>query len=72
MQTTLKVTGMNCGACVRHVTNALQGVIGVEQATVDLAAGRATVRHDESVTTDQLIEAVDEEGYEASVLLGAA
>jgi len=66
METTqLKVTGVNCGACVNHVTNALQGVAGVQAATVDLAAGSATVQHDANTNAAALVEAVTEAGYQA-------
>jgi len=66
METTqLKVTGMNCGACVNHVTHALQSVAGVQAATVDLAAGSATVQHDASTNPAALVEAVAEAGYQA-------
>ncbi len=65
MQTTeLKVEGMMCEACVGHVSKALQGVPGVRDVDVDLAAGRATVQH-EGAQIPALIEAVDEEGYQA-------
>ncbi len=69
METTqLKVTGMNCGACVNHVTNALQGVVGVKVATVDLAAGSATVQHNANTNAAALVEAVAEAGYQANRL----
>src|SRR5262249_14675585 len=42
--TELRVAGMSCGNCARHVTDALQRVPGVHSATVDLAGGRAGVR----------------------------
>ncbi|HBB24260.1 MAG TPA: copper-binding protein, partial [Pseudomonas sp.] len=35
----LRVTGMSCGGCVRHVTAALQALEGVERVEVDLAGG---------------------------------
>lgn len=65
METKLTVGGMNCGACVNHVTKALQSVAGVQTATVDLAAGSATVQHDETTNPAKLIEAVAEAGYQA-------
>lgn len=65
METILKVTGMSCGACVNHVTKALQGVAGVQTATVDLASGVATVRHDENAKAEAMVEAVEEAGYQA-------
>jgi Cu+-exporting ATPase len=67
METTLKVTGMNCGACVNHVTNALQGVEGVTNAVVDLASGTATVKHEANVQPQTLVEAVEEDGYGAEL-----
>jgi len=67
METTeLKVSGMMCQACVGHVKTALQELQGVSEATVDLPAGRATVRH-EAVNAQAMIEAVEEAGYEAQV-----
>ena len=67
MQTThLKITGMSCEACVSHVKKALEGVPGVQSATVDLATEAATVQHG-SVDPAKLAAAVAEEGYEAAV-----
>ena len=34
----LKVTGMSCGGCIRHVTAALQALEGVERVEVDWPA----------------------------------
>ena len=39
----LAVTGMRCNGCVESVTRALNECEGVEDTTVDLAAGRASV-----------------------------
>lgn len=60
--TTLKITGMTCQNCVKHVTQALEAVPGVSAARVDLAAGRAEVEGTAAV--DALVAAVEEEGYE--------
>jgi copper chaperone CopZ len=46
------------------VTGALQGVAGVAEAKVDLAANAATVKGD-GVDPAALVAAVEEEGYEA-------
>lgn len=62
----LAVTGMTCGACQNHVTQALQKVPGVQDVNVNLTAGRATVRG-ENLDTAPLLEAVEEEGYGAQV-----
>jgi copper chaperone len=66
MKTALKINGMTCEMCVRHVTQALQNVPGVVQADVNLQEGRAVVESDD-VAADALVSAVVEEGYEAQV-----
>ncbi len=73
MKTTrLKVSGMTCEHCVRAVEGALRNQPGVRNATVHLENGAAEVEFEESsVAPEQLIAAVREEGYEATVA-GAA
>jgi copper chaperone CopZ len=63
MITSLRVTGMTCNGCVKHVTEALRGVPGVTAVEVDLAGARAKVVHGETVTTQNLLAAIDEAGY---------
>src|SRR5438067_2725158 len=41
--TELAITGMTCGNCARHVTEALQSTPGVRSATVSLEAQQARV-----------------------------
>ena len=69
MKTTrLDIRGMSCSHCVNAVTTALQNRPGVRAATVHLQEGAAEVEFDETrVSPEQLVEAVEEEGYEASV-----
>ncbi|HEY7441839.1 MAG TPA: heavy metal translocating P-type ATPase [Vicinamibacterales bacterium] len=45
---TFPVTGMTCAACARTIERTLQRVPGVEDASVNLATNRATVRFDPS------------------------
>ena len=69
MNTThLIVNGMNCGACVQHVTRALEETAGVQNAEVDLSSGRAAVQHDASTQAEALTAAVTDAGYEAEVV----
>lgn len=63
----LKVEGMTCGNCVAHVTKALEGVKGVKRAQVDLEQGQARVEAKEGTAAQDLVRAVREAGYEASV-----
>lgn len=60
---TLKVTGMSCRNCVRHVREALLSVPGVEKAEVDLQSGNAVVTCRDEVSKEELARSVEEEGY---------
>jgi copper chaperone CopZ len=64
--TTLRITGMSCNNCVRHVGDALRGVAGVTGVDVSLPA-TANVTHDRPIDQAQLLAAVESAGYEASV-----
>ncbi|MDW8140969.1 MAG: heavy metal translocating P-type ATPase [Candidatus Bipolaricaulota bacterium] len=61
---TLPIEGMSCASCVAKVEKALQHVPGVLEASVNLATEKATVRLKQSVTLDQLKEAVRRIGYD--------
>ena len=64
----LGVQGMSCDACVGHVTRALRALDGVQAADVNLDAARAMVTFDPAkVQISQMVTAVENEGYEASV-----
>jgi len=65
---TLKVKGMTCNHCVKSVTKALKNVEGVIQAKVSLEREIAEVEADDHVSTEQLIKAVIDAGYEAEEL----
>ena len=62
MVTNLRITGMTCNNCVRHVDAALRGVPGVSAAEVSLP-DRAVVTG--SAALDDLLKAVESAGYEA-------
>lgn len=64
----LRVEGMTCDGCARHVTSALKGVSGVEEAQVPTwQAGKATVLAAGSVADEALTRAVEAAGYRARV-----
>lgn len=66
MQTTVNVSGMTCGHCVRSVTEELAELEGVESVDVDLVAGGVSpvvVTSTRELTEDELWEAVEEAGY---------
>lgn len=62
----LKVEGMSCGSCVKHVTQALTPLAGVEAVAVDLANGR--VRVTGAALSGALLAALDAAGYPAQLL----
>jgi copper ion binding protein len=64
MKTALKIEGMSCEHCVKHVKEALEGIGGVKSAKVSLKTNSAEVNHDETVSFAQLKDAVSEAGYE--------
>jgi copper ion binding protein len=63
MKTTLKIDGMSCEHCVKHVTNALQELEGVSSASVSLKENSAVVDHADAVTLEAMKAAVVEAGY---------
>jgi copper ion binding protein len=66
MKTKLNVTGMSCAHCVKHVTEALEGVAGVKSAKVSLKSNSAEVKFDAPATIDAMCAAVKDAGYEAA------
>lgn len=65
-QINLSVQGMTCGSCVKHVTKAIESLDGVESVHIDLQSGRVQVER-ASNRSDDLIHALDEEGYPSSL-----
>jgi copper chaperone len=63
--TVLAVEGMTCKHCQKAVKEALEAVNGATQVEVSLDDHRATVQGNADV--QQLIDAVTEEGYQASL-----
>ena len=64
----LAVAGMTCGHCVGTVKKALEGVSGVQSVRVSLPEGKAWVEGSPNPQT--LIEAIAEEGYQATLEAG--
>lgn len=60
-----KVQGMSCGHCVRAITQAVQARDPAAEVQVDLGAGE--VRVASRLPAEQVIEAITEEGYAASL-----
>lgn len=67
--TELSIEGMTCASCVGRVERALKAIPGVTEAVVNLATERATIHG--NAETAALIAAIEDAGYEAT-LIGAA
>ena len=65
--TKLRVTGMTCNNCARHVTEAIQTVTDVRSASVSLENKSATVRWNSSAAKNvpAILTAVHQAGYAA-------
>lgn len=65
----LDVDGMHCAGCVASVQRALEATSGVASASVNLTLGQAAVSltPGSPATTEELVGAVDQAGYEASL-----
>ena len=61
----LAVDKMTCGSCVKHVTQTLTGIDGVQKVDVSLEKGTATVTYDKNKKVDEsmLVAAVVKAGY---------
>lgn len=62
----LNIEGAGCASCVGKIEGALKGVSGVESAEMNFADRTVTVKG--SANTDTMIEAVENAGYQASLI----
>jgi copper chaperone len=59
------VQGMSCGHCVKAITQALQAKDTAASVRVDLATKEVGV--ESTLTAEEVIAAITEEGYEAKL-----
>jgi copper chaperone CopZ len=64
MSQELRVEGMTCENCAKHVRNALLAIDGVREAKVDLAAHTVAVESARLVAREEFAAAIDRAGYE--------
>ncbi|XP_022950457.1 probable copper-transporting ATPase HMA5 [Cucurbita moschata] len=63
------VIGMTCSACAGSVEKAIKRLPGIREAVVDVLNGKARVQFYPSfVDVDQVCEAINDAGFEASIL----
>lgn len=62
----MPVLGMSCAACASRIESSLRTVPGVDQASVNFATARATVKyHPSAITPESLRDTIREQGYDA-------
>ncbi|HWR28810.1 MAG TPA: heavy metal translocating P-type ATPase [Negativicutes bacterium] len=67
-----KISGMSCAACSTRIEKALNGMLGVYSANVNLAAEKATVEYNaHELSVSQIQDKVKKLGYEAHNLADA-
>lgn len=62
-----KVAGMDCPDEIAAIERVLKPLSGVGEIQVNLMAGTATVTHDQTITPEQLIQAIGTAGLKASL-----
>ena len=71
MTVDLAITGMTCASCSARIERQLNKLDGV-RASVNLATHRASVHYAPPVRPQDLVTAVQQTGYDASVVGGDA
>jgi copper chaperone CopZ len=65
----LAISGMTCVNCVNTITNAVKAMPGVKNISIALLLQNGVVEYDPSVVTlEQIIEEIDDIGFEAFVI----
>lgn len=64
MKTNLKIEGMMCAHCQKHVHDALAGMEGVTSVNVDLEGRQADVESSREIPREEFAKVIEEAGYE--------
>ncbi|MBQ1615234.1 MAG: heavy-metal-associated domain-containing protein, partial [Selenomonas sp.] len=64
METELKIEGMMCAHCQKHVNDALSKMVGVTAVEVNLEAGTAKVTAEREISRAEFAEVITAAGYE--------
>lgn len=63
--TTITAPEIVCGGCAGSIKKALGNLTGVAEVDVDVAAKKVKVEHSESVSREEIVNALDRAGYSA-------
>ena len=61
------ITGMSCAACSARVEKAVRNVEGVREVSVNLLTNSMVVSYDDSLSSTDIVSAVEKAGYGASI-----
>lgn len=64
MTKTVKVNGMMCGMCEKHVKKALENLDGITSAEVSHEKGTAVIEETKDVAAADIEKAVTDAGYQ--------
>lgn len=64
MKYLLKIEGMSCQHCVKHVREALSAIEGVTEVMVDLGNKSADITAEQELSEVQLKSIIEDAGYE--------
>ncbi|MDY3991048.1 MAG: HAD-IC family P-type ATPase, partial [Lachnospiraceae bacterium] len=64
MKETVKVKGMMCQMCEKHVSQGLKGIDGVTNATADHEKGEAVIEATKPIDEADIKKAIEDAGYE--------
>lgn len=66
--TIIQVNGMTCSSCSNSIINSLKNIPGIQNVNVSLLTEEATIIHDDYITTQSLIENIEDLGFDATLL----
>lgn len=61
--TTVTAPDIVCGGCASSIKKALGSVEGISEVDVDVATKQVTVNHDENISRERIVDALDRAGY---------
>lgn len=61
------ISGMTCSNCARHVHDAVNKLDGIKQCDVNLLLNQMTIEKDDNLSSQAIIEAVKNSGYDAKL-----
>lgn len=69
MKTIININGMSCQNCAKHVTNALNGLEGVENVVVNLDLKQAELTSSVLIEDQSITQAIENVGYKVSAII---